>query len=221
MTLKQLMSQLESLGDPKVRAQHIKRGAGENVFGLKLGDIRKLAAKFKGNHDLGLQLWSTGNMDAMLLGILLLKPAKLSRDELDAMVRAADVPQIADWLNAYVVKEHADKEYLRQQWMTSDNPWAARAGWNLTSSRIARSPDGLDIPALLDRIEAELVKADPAEQWTMNNCLAGIGIHMAKYRQRALEIGERLGVYRDFPVSKGCTSPFAPIWINEMVSRQS
>jgi hypothetical protein len=25
---------------------------------------------------------------------------------------------------------------------------------------------------------------------------------------------------REYPVSKGCTSPFAPIWIKEMVSRQ-
>jgi len=30
----------------------------------------------------------------------------------------------------------------------------------------------------------------------------------------------RLGIYRDYPVSKGCASPFAPIWIKEMVSRQ-
>lgn len=41
-----------------------------------------------------------------------------------------------------------------------------------------------------------------------------------EHRKRALAVGEKLGVYRDFPVSKGCTSPFAPIWINEMVSRQ-
>jgi hypothetical protein len=33
-------------------------------------------------------------------------------------------------------------------------------------------------------------------------------------------IGKTLGIYRDYPVSKGCTSPFAPIWINAMVSRQ-
>lgn len=32
---------------------------------------------------------------------------------------------------------------------------------------------------------------------------------------------ERLGVYRDYPCAKGCTSPFAPIWINEMVKRQA
>jgi 3-methyladenine DNA glycosylase AlkD len=105
--------------------------------------------------------------------------------------------------------------------MEDDDPWAARAGWSLTSERVGRSPDGLDLPALLDRIEAELANAAPEAQWTMNSCLAAIGIHFPKHRKRALAIGEKLGVYRDYPVSKGCTSPFAPIWINEMVRRQS
>jgi len=50
--------------------------------------------------------------------------------------------------------------------------------------------------------------------------LAGIGIHFPALRDRALAIGERLGLYRDDPVSKGCTSPFARIWIAEMVRRQ-
>jgi len=57
-------------------------------------------------------------------------------------------------------------------------------------------------------------------QWTMNSTLAEIGIHFPKLRKRAIAIGEKLGIYRDYPVSKGCTSPFAPIWINFMVSRQ-
>jgi 3-methyladenine DNA glycosylase AlkD len=62
--------------------------------------------------------------------------------------------------------------------------------------------------------------AAPAAQWTMNSCLAQIGIHFPTHRKRAIGIGEKLGIYRDFPVSKGCTSPFAPIWIGEMVKRQ-
>jgi hypothetical protein len=41
-----------------------------------------------------------------------------------------------------------------------------------------------------------------------------------RFVARALAIGEALGIYRDYPVSKGCTSPFGPIWINEMVKRQ-
>jgi 3-methyladenine DNA glycosylase AlkD len=220
-TLKDTLAQLKSLGNEKVRARNRKNGAGDNQFGVQLGDIRKLAEKIKTNHPLALALWDTGNIDAQLLAILLIKPKDLSRDDMDRMVRSASFAQLADWLNSYVVKDHPDKEALRQAWMEDDDPWAARAGWSLTSGRVARSPDGLDLPALLDRIESELGNAAPEVQWTMNFCLAGIGIHFAKHRKRALAIGEKLGVYRDYPVSKGCTSPFAPIWINEMVRRQS
>lgn len=136
------------------------------------------------------------------------------------MVRSLRFVQVADWLNSYVVKNHPDKESLRQAWMADDDPWAARAGWSLTSGRIARHPEGLDLPALLDRLETEMGAAAPEVQWTMNNSLAGIGIHFPEHRGRAIAIGEKLGVYRDYPVSKGCTSPFAPIWINEMVRRE-
>jgi 3-methyladenine DNA glycosylase AlkD len=59
VTLKDTLAQLESLGDEKVRKQNTKRGAGDNQFGVKLGDIRKLAEKIKANHQLGLELWVT------------------------------------------------------------------------------------------------------------------------------------------------------------------
>ena len=220
VTLKNTLAQLKSLGDEKRRAHNKKNGAGDNQFGVPLGDIRKLAAKIKTDDKLATALWDTGNIDARLLAILLIKPQSLSREEMDRMVRAANFVQVAEWLNSYVVKNHPDKESLRQAWMKDDDPWAARAGWSLTSERVARNPDGLDLLALLDRIESEMGSAAAEVQWTMNACLAGIGIHFPKHRQRALAIGEKLGIYRDYPVSKGCTSPFAPIWINEMVRRQ-
>ena len=219
MKTREVLAQLKALGDEKVRARNRRNGAGENQFGVQLGAIRKLAAKIEADRALALELWETGNVDARLLAILLLKPEDLSRAELDRMVRSADFPQLADWLSSYVVKEHPEKEALRQVWMEDDDPWAARAGWSLTAGRVARSPEGLDLPALLDRIEAELAGAAAPAQWTMNTCLATIGIHFPEHRKRALAIGEKLGVYRDYPVSKGCTSPFAPIWIHEMVRR--
>ena len=220
MTIKETLKQLKALGDEKVRAQNKKRGAGDNQFGVRLGDIRKVAAELKTDHELAIALWETGNIDARLLAILLMKPKNLSSAELDRMVRSVAFAQEADWLNSYVVKNHPDKEALREAWMGADDPWAARAGWSLTSERIAKSPKGLDLPALLDRIESEMGGAAPEVQWTMNFCLGGIGIHFPKYRKRAIAIGETLGLYRDYPVSKGCTSPFVPIWINEMVRRQ-
>lgn len=218
--LEDTLAQLEALGNEKVRAHNRKYGAGDDQFGVRLGDIRKLAAQIKTGDELAKALWGTGNVDARLLAILLVKPKDLSRDDLDRMVRSADFVHVADWLSAYVVKKHRDKEALRQEWMDDPDPWAGRAGWSLTSERIGKKPEGLDLPALLDRIESEMASAAPEVQWTMNFCLAGIGIHFPEHRERAVAIGEKLGIYRDYPVSKGCTSPFAPIWIEEMVRRQ-
>ena len=220
MNLDQALAQLKKLGDEKVRARNYRNGAGENQFGVKHGDIRKLAAKIKSDHALALELWETGNLDARLLAVLVMDPKALSRDAMDRLVRSTGFVQVADWLSAYVLKEHPDKESLRQTWMADDDRWAARAGWSLTAGRVARSPEGLELKQLLDRIESELADAAPDVKWTMNTCLASIGIHSPEHRKRAIAIGEALGAYRDYPVSKGCTSPFAPIWINEMVSRQ-
>jgi 3-methyladenine DNA glycosylase AlkD len=224
-TLEQALKQLESLGNEATRKQNAKWTSGgiqpgATQFGVKHGDIRALAKKIGPNRALALSLWGTRNVDAQLLAVLLVKPKDLSAHEVDRLVRSITFGWVADWLINYVVKPHADKEALRRKWMAGDDRWAARAGWGLTAERVAKSPDGLDLPALLDRIESEMRTADPAAQWTMNAALAEIGIHFPKLRKRAVAIGEKLGVYRDYPVSKGCTSPFAPIWINAMVSRR-
>ena len=220
MTLSDALKQLKALGNAKVRAQNAKSGAGDNQFGVSLGDIRGLAKKIRADHPLALSLWATGNVDAQFLATLLIQPKELSAKEMDRMVRSITFVRVADWLNSYVVRQHPDKEALRLDWMAANDRWAARAGWDLTAERVGKRPDGLDLPALLHRIESEMAAADPEVQWTMNNTLAAVGIHFPKHRKRAIAIGETLGIYRDYPVSKGCTSPFAPIWINAMVNRQ-
>ena len=221
MTVNETLEQLEALGNEKVRAQNAKSGAGDHQFGVPLGDIRGLAKKIRTDHALALSLWDTGNVDAQFLATLLVKPERLSAKEMDRMVRSISYVRVADWLNSYVVAQHPDKETLREGWMADDDRWAARAGWQLTASRVAKSPDGLDLPALLDRIESEMAGAAPEVQWTMNNTLAAIGVHHAKYRKRAVAIGEKIGLYRDWPVSKGCIIPYVPVWVEAMVKRES
>ncbi len=225
VTLEETMRQLKSLGNAGVRTQNAKSGplgsgAGANQFGVSRGDVRNLAKKIKSNHELAMSLWKTGNIDAQFLATLLIKVNLLSANEMERMVRSVSWVWVADWLHSYVVKEHADRETLRKKWMTSDNRWTARAGWQLTAGRVAKSPEGLDLEALLDRIEKKMGGAASEVQWTMNCCLAEIGIHFPNHRKRAIAIGEKLSIYRDYPCSKGCTSPFAPIWINEMVNRK-
>jgi 3-methyladenine DNA glycosylase AlkD len=218
-----VLARLEALGKEAVKARYRKETSDLQCFGVQMGDIRKLAKEFGtdhgSDHNLGLALWESPVLEARLLAVLLMKPDRLGQEQLDAMVRSATAGQLADWLNAYIVKKYPDREQLRQKWMVDADPWAARAGWSLTSDRIEKSPAGLDLASLLDRIESEMAAAASPQQWTMNFCLAAIGINHPGYRQRAIDIGQALGIYRDYPTPKGCTSPFAPIWIRAMVDR--
>lgn len=219
MTVKEILEQLKSLGDDARRAHNTKAGAPENQFGVKLGDLRVIAKKIKTDHELALKLWESGNVEAQLLATLIVKPKSLSADELDALTRSTTCAQVAEWLNAYVVPQHPEKEALREKWMRDKDRWAARAGWHLTASRVNKDPEGLDLGALLDRIEKELAKAKPEVQWSMNNTLGAIGVHHAKHRKRAVAIGEKIGLYKDWPVSKGCIPPYVPVWVAAMAKR--
>ncbi len=220
------MAELEALGDEKVRAWNSKSGAGENQFGVKMGDIRGVAKKIKTDPELARQLWETGNLEARLLAVLILKPQELSADELERMVRSVDYAWLADWLNNYVVKNHPNKEELRERWMAEEpanGPGAAaasRAGWSLTTERVVKNPDGLDMGALLDRIEREMKDAPELARWNMNFCLGEIGINHPAHRERVVAIGQKIGAYRDYPVSKGCIPPYVPVWVAEIVKRQ-
>ena len=136
------------------------------------------------------------------------------------MLRHARSPKVHDWLVNYVVKKNPHAEELRLAWSADPDPVVAGAGWALTTERVTKKPEGLDLAALLDVIEAEMKDAPDRLQWAMNTCLSHIGIEHVEHRTRAIDIGERLQVLEDYPTSPGCTSPYAPIWIAEMVRRQ-
>jgi 3-methyladenine DNA glycosylase AlkD len=220
MTVPEILARLRALGDDARRAHNVRAGAPENQFGVPLGDIRALAKRVKPDHALALRLWATGNLEAQLLAVLALDPARLSAKEVDALTRSTTCPQVADWMNAYVVAKHPEREALRGKWMKDRDRWAARAGWQLTAARVNHDPAGLDLPALLDRIGKELPKAAPEIQWTMNAALAAIGIRDPALRGRAVALGERIGLYSDWPVSRGCTPPYVPVWVAFMVKRK-
>ncbi|WP_067706815.1 DNA alkylation repair protein [Nocardia yamanashiensis] len=216
-TVADLLAELAALEEPKVRAVNEKHG---DDHGVNLTKLRAVAKRLKTQQDLARELWRTGDSAARLLALLICKPKAFERDELDAMLRQARTPKVQDWLVNYVVKKNPHAEELRQVWFADPDPMVASAGWALTAERVVKDPDGLDLPGLLDRIEADMKDAPERLQWAMNTCLAQIGIAHPEYRARALDIGERLEVLKDYPTAPGCTSPFAPIWIAEMVRRQ-
>ncbi|MEV7553660.1 DNA alkylation repair protein [Amycolatopsis sp. NPDC089917] len=216
-TTAEVMAELAALEDPRARQVNEKHG---DDHGVNLGKLRALAKRLKTQQELASELWETDDTAAKLLALLICRPKAFGRDDLDRMVREARTPKVHDWLVNYVVKKNPYAEELRLAWSEDPDPVVASAGWALTTERVAKKPEGLDLTRLLDVIEAEMKTAPDRLQWAMNHCLAQIGIDHAGHRARAIGIGERLEVLKDYPTPPNCTSPFAPVWISEMVRRQ-
>lgn len=212
-----VMESLAAMEDPKARAINVRHG---DDHGVNLSKLRAVAKELKKNDGLAVELWNTGDTAARLLAILIMRPGKYDAEQLDAMLRQACVPKVHAWLVNYIVKKSKHAEELRLTWMDDPDPVVASAGWALTSERVNKSPEGLDLPGLLDIIEAQMLGAEERLQWAMNETLSYIGIENEELRPRAIAIGNRLGVLRDYPTPPNCTSPFAPTWITEIVARR-
>lgn len=218
LTVDEVLSELTALDDPRILAVNDKHG---DDHGVNLGQVRALAKRLKTQQELARELWRTDDSAARLVALLICRPKEFDSDELDSMLRSARTPKVQDWLVNYVVAKSPHSEKLRVRWFEDPDSVVASAGWALTTTRVAKKPVGLDLSGLLDTIDANMKSAPDRLQWNMNHCLAQIGISHEEHRARAIAIGNRLEVLKGYPTPPNCTSPFAPLWIAEMVSRQN
>lgn len=222
MRVRDLLGELTSLADPKALAINRRHG---DEHAVNLSKLRAIAKRLKTDHPLALELWATGDPAARLLALLINRPKDYTPKQLDVMLREARLPKVHEWLVNYVVMKSQHLEQLRLAWFDDADPVVASAGWALTSARLdkptlAKAAPAPDRGLLLETIEAQMKDAPERLQWAMNQALATIGIIDPALRARAVAIGERLEVLKDYPTPPGCTSPFAPLWIAEIVRRK-
>ena len=78
MTANEILIELESYGDSQTKNTLLKHGAREPFFGVKVQDLKKILKKTKKNHELSLDLYRTGNSDAMYLAGLMADEHKIT-----------------------------------------------------------------------------------------------------------------------------------------------
>ena len=96
---------------------------------MKLGDIRAMAKKIKTDHELALNLWDTGNVEAQLLATLIIKPKSLSADELDKLTRSTTCAggRMAELLS--------DMIRIQGTWVRDATPHWGREVWEFRGDR--------------------------------------------------------------------------------------
>ncbi len=186
----------------------------------KLGDLRNMAKAIKKDHELAMELWSTGKFLPRQLAILILDPKALSQgliDQLDTDMQAhpyEERNQLMDWLMANQLMKDKKATALIGTWQHSPSPLQRRVFWYYQGRlRWMGQPPPADTAELLAAIEAGIMTEEPEVQWAMNFTAGWIGVYDASYRARCIAIGEKTGLYKDDRVSKNCTPNYLPEFI--------
>ncbi len=214
-----ISKQLESWGAENVRQIYLRLGA-EHAYGVPLAKVRGLASELGTDHALGLSLWETGAHEARILACMLLDPTALTEKAASALVMSSSYGVMADELVSRVLAEAPFVAKARDAWREAKNPLVQRVGWKLFAKSV-ETLDAVTIDATLTRLEREMPDAPFLVKEGMNFCLVQIGTRLATSTERAVAIGERLGVWDLRPIPKGCTSAYAPEWIAVLLAKKS
>ena len=200
----------------------------ERLAGTRLNtEIRAIAKEQEKNAELAAHLWTHGGFSARMLSLLILDlkavdVAYIDRliADIDATADAKEQSQLLDWLIANVIMKKAALKNETAKWRDDPSIIRQRVFWSVQARSVRVENHELN-EQLLEHIERHLPTAGEKVRWNMNWCAAQVGIADERLRGRCIALGERLGLYRDYPVSKGCTSPYLPSWIGAVVGKKA
>ncbi len=186
----------------------------------KLGDLRKIAKELKKDHNLALELWSTGKFMPRQLAILIMDKKLLDQELIDQFDK--DIQQheyeerlhLIDWLMANQLSKDKKIITVIESWEDSSSPLQRRVFWYYQARlRWMGKTDQTNTEYLLNTIESKMLDEVPEVQWAMNFTAGQIGKWQEQYRARCISIGEDTGLYKDEMVAKNCVPSYLPLFI--------
>jgi len=219
MTLQEVMAELEAQGSEQTKKVLTKHGAREPFFGVKVEFLKKIQKKTKKDYKLALELYSTGNSDAMYLAGLIADETKMTKADLNKWAENAYWYMISDYTVAWVAAESQYGLELALEWIDSEKEFVASAGWATLSSLVALKDDAeLDlklISKLLDRVEKNIHSAKNRTRYTMNGFVISVGTYVVPLSEKAIEVGKKVGKISVNVGDTACKVPVAVDYIEK------
>jgi 3-methyladenine DNA glycosylase AlkD len=226
MTADEILQELESLGGESYKKLMMKNyGVREPCFGVKIGDMKKIQKRIKKDYQLALDLYDTGNYDAMYLAGLIADPARMTKKDLKAWAKKAYAGSLPSATVAWTAAESRYGCDLALDWIDSPKELVAAAGWATLSSLVAIKEDEdldlIEIKQLLQRVKKEILDVDNAVRYEMNGFVIATGCYVKSLTNFAIQTGEKIGPVLADLGDNACEIPYAPDYIRKVQSRSS
>jgi 3-methyladenine DNA glycosylase AlkD len=223
MTIKEIMQQLQEFGDENTKKTLMKHGAKEPFFGVKVADLKKILKKTKKNHELSLELYATGNSDAMYLAGLMADEKQITRVQLEQWMDKAYWHYLSEYTVPWVVAETTFGFEMGLEWIDSKDELRAAAGWNVLAYYAGVNPDeNLDIAkyfTLLEQIGKEIHSKQNRVRYTMNGFVIAIGTYITQLTEKSKEIATQIGKVEVEMGGTACKVPLATDYIQKVVDK--
>jgi len=225
MTLDEVMAELKGYGNAGTKKILIKHGAREPFFGVKVQDLKKIVKKVKKDHNLSLELYATGNSDAMYLAGLIADETKITKANLQGWAKEAYWYMVSEYTVPWVTAETPFAEELALEWIESDVEGIAAAGWTTLSSYAALKKDE-ELPvatyaSLLDRVASGVHDAPNRVRYAMNGFVIATGASIASLTESAKKVATTIGKVSVDMGGTACKVPLATDYIKKIEDRGS
>jgi 3-methyladenine DNA glycosylase AlkD len=223
MSAQEIMAELESLGTESIRKVYRNHGVKDPYFGVKIEDLKKIQKRVKKDYALALELYATGNSDAMYLAGLIADDAKMTKKDLNQWVKAAYWAWLSEYAVPWVASESAHGRELALTWMDSKKENIASAGWSTYSSLVSIKDDAeldLDeITSLLERVEKTIDEQPNRVRYCMNGFVIAVGAYVKPLTKLASKTAKAIGKVDVDMNGTACKVPDAIEQIKKMHAR--
>lgn len=224
MAAKEILEELKPLGRASYKRVLVKNhGVQEPCFGVPISELKKIQKRIKKDYQLALDLYDTGNYDAMYLAGLIADDARMTKRDLQRWVEKAYAGSLPGSTVPWVAAGSPHGRAMALKWIESAKELVAASGWASLSSLVSLKSDAdLDLgelKRLLQRVQRTIHQAPDVVRYQMNSFVIVVGSYVPSLTDFAIRTGEEIGPVTADLGDNDCQVPFAPDYIRKVQQR--
>jgi hypothetical protein len=181
--------------------------------------MKKIEKRIKKDYQLALDLYDTGNYDAMYFAGLIADDAKMTKRDLGDWVAKAYCSALATSAVAWVAAGSPRAHELALEWIESKEEMLTVAGWatlgSLASIKADTELDLAELKRLLLRVQQSIHEQTDDVRSAMNRFVIAVGTYVVALTDDALRAGERIGKVSVDMGDTACSVPYSPDYIRK------
>jgi len=221
MTYDEVMRELESYGTEQNRKIYSRHGADIPMFGVSVANIKKLAKKIKGEHEIGFKLFNSNNVDAIYLSQFVLDSSRLTVSDIEKIIESTEYYMILDGVIGSITAKNKDIAFeVLERWLTHDNHRFRQAGYGLYSLMLMSYDNELldneDVMKKVKHIEENIHGEANRVRYNMNNFLITAGTTFPENVEVCKDVALNVGKVEVSMGETSCKVPNAFTYIEKI-----